>query len=71
MDTTTTPNPEPGTMVRYHGSQPLHHGIWRVRGAVRFGDYARRLILENPENTRETLTISAGNASITVLDGAQ
>jgi hypothetical protein len=59
-----------GDLVRYAGSQVEQHGVWRVRGPVRFGEYAGRLIVENPDNERETLILSAGSTSLTRIEVA-
>lgn len=66
-DPDARPAPEPGTLVRYHGSQSLHHGVWRVREVVKYGPYAGRTVLVDPDNPRSLLTVSTGNRTITPL----
>jgi hypothetical protein len=55
-------------MVRYHGTQHTHHGIWRVDHVIEDGFYAGRVVLVHPDDPDETLTVSAGNRSITPLE---
>ena len=54
------PNPAVGEIVTYHGSLTEHHGVYQVIGEVD----GRTLLQDEQGNT---LTVSAGNRSITVV----
>jgi hypothetical protein len=55
--------PPVGSLVFYHGTKIDYHGVWEV-----VGTRAGRTVLERfREDGGETLTISEGNRTITVL----
>lgn len=55
-----------GALVRYHGSITERHGIWKVRGLLRYGPYLGRFVLENPDDPGETL-VPSSTRSFTVI----
>jgi len=56
-----------GDLVRYHGSQVAHHGVWVFEGHVQIGPATGRVVLRHPTDRRQTLLLSVGSRSITVL----
>ena len=57
------PNPAVGEIVTYHGSLTEHHGVYQV-----IGERDGRTVLQDEHGN--TLTVSTGNRSITVVTDA-